>query len=366
MASNEPAVPQLPDSYWRQMCEHMGVTLISTDRNLTIQTWNAAATRMFGAAADRMIGTPIRSVVPQESRDTAERMLYQSIESGRTSQFEFQHRDQNGENRELTGTIAPILSEVGECLGASLCIRDITRRIQLQHQLAESRKMASLGSVAGAIAHHFNNILGGIITSVDFALSSGDSSMNSRVLQHTSKALQRATVLVHGLLVFAQGEPQAGDLSDFTEIVNGIAESVEKSIEGRNIEFNLKLPELPVLPYERMRIRTVLQNIVQNAIEAMPDGGALTLEVFLRADFIVTRIQDTGIGFDESAKSRIFEPFWSTKGTLTTQTGSAEGIGLGLAIAHGLVQTVGGTITVASVPGKGTIFEVTLPRPPAD
>lgn len=363
MASNETVVPQLADSYWRQMCEHMGMTLISTDRDLIIQTWNAAATRMFGAAANRMIGTAIQSVVPQESRDTAVRMLHQSIETGRTFQFEFQHRDQNGNNRELTGTIAPVLSEDGACLGASLCIRDITRRIQLQQQLAESRKMASLGSVAGAIAHHFNNILGGIITSVDFAQSSGDSSTCARVLQHTSASLQRATVLVHGLMAFAQGEPRAGDLSDFTEIVNGIAEGVERQIEGKGIAFRLILPPMPVIPYERMRVHTVLHNIVQNAIEAMPRGGTLTIEVMLRPECVVTRIHDTGIGLDESAKSRVFEPFWSTKSTLTTQTDSAEGLGLGLAIAHGLVQTIGGTITVSSVPQQGTTFEVTLPRP---
>jgi len=78
---------------------------------------------------------------------------------------------------------------------------------------------------------------------------------------------------------------------------------------------------------------------------------------------VVTRVHDTGIGLDETAKSRIFEPFWSTKDALTTGAESAEGIGLGLAIAHGLVQTVGGTITVRSELDKGSTFEITLPRP---
>ena len=353
----------LPDAYFRQLCEHMGVTLISTDRELTIRTWNAAATRMFGAATERMIGTPIGSIVPQENREIAERMLQRSIHTAHTFQFEFQHRDQAGQNRELVGTIAPVISKSGENIGASLCIRDITRRIHLQQQLADSRKMASLGAVAGAIAHHFNNILGGVITSVDFAMGSENAAVTAKVLKNTSRALQRASGLVRGLLAFAQGEPQAHDLSDFTEIVNDLAEEMEKAVEGRNVEFVLTMPELPVMCVERMRVRTVLHNIAQNALEAMPDGGTLTIDVALDDEKIVTRICDTGVGLDEAAKSRIFEPFWSTKGELTPQSDSAEGTGLGLAIAHGLVQTIGGTIEVTSEPGKGATFVVTLPRP---
>ncbi|MCH7995851.1 MAG: HAMP domain-containing histidine kinase, partial [Planctomycetes bacterium] len=151
--------------------------------------------------------------------------------------------------------------------------------------------------------------------------------------------------------------------SDFTEIVNDLAEEIEKAVEGRNIEFVLTMPQLPVMCVERMRVRTVLHNIAQNAIEAMPDGGTLTIDVSLDDEKIVTRICDTGVGLDEAAKSRIFEPFWSTKGELTPQSDSAEGTGLGLAIAHGLVQTIGGTIEVTSEPGKGATFVVTLPRP---
>ncbi len=355
----------MPDAYFRQLCEHMGVTLISTDRELTIRTWNAAATRMFGAAAERMVGTPIGSVVPQESREIAERMLRRSIHTAHTFQFEFQHRDEAGRNRELVGTIAPVISDSGENLGASLCIRDITRRIRLQQQLADSRKMASLGAVAGAISHHFNNILGGVITSVDFAMDSDNAAVTAKVLKSTSRALQRASGLVRGLLAFSQGEPQAADLSDFTEIINDLADEIEKTVEGRKIEFVLTMPKLPVMCVERMRVRTVLHNIAQNAIEAMPDGGTLTIDVALDDEKIVTRIRDTGVGLDEAAKSRIFEPFWSTKGELTPLSDSAEGTGLGLAIAHGLVQTIGGTIEVTSERGKGATFVVTLPRPPA-
>ena len=351
------------ESYFRQLAEQMGIALIATDLDLNIQIWNAAAARMFGAAADRMIGTPAASIVPQERRMVAERMLRRALESGQTYQFAFQHRDIEGHQRELAGTIAPVISESGDCIGTSVCVRDITQRIHLQNELNESRKMVSLGALAGGIAHHFNNILGGVITSVDFALTGNDPAITNRVLQQTGKALQRATTLVNGLLAFAEGGHHPDDLGDFTEIIFELADEVEALIKGRGIDFELNIPKLPILPMARTQVLTVFHNIVQNAIEAMPQGGTLTIDVSLKPDWAVTCITDTGVGLDETARSHIFEPFWSTKGALSSSTTDTEGTGLGLAIAHGVAQTIGGVITVTSEPKKGSSFKISLPRP---
>ncbi|GAF71135.1 unnamed protein product, partial [marine sediment metagenome] len=275
--------------------------------------------------------------------------------------FEFQHRDAHGEPREVAGTMAPVVSESGERIGASVCVRDITRRIMLQTELYESRKMVALGEMAGAIAHHFNNILGGVVMSIDYANASGDAAIKSRVLKQVGAALQRATTLVNGLGAFAEGDKRADDLSDLTETVNELADDLEEDLKGRGIEFTLDMPELPVVPVPRVQVRTILHNITQNAIEAMPDGGSLRIDVSFYDHSVVILIVDTGCGLDEAAKSRIFEPFWSTKSVLSARAGEATG--LGLAIAHGLVHVLGGTISVTSEPGKGSCFRVTLPRP---
>ena len=362
-AVHQPQIGSEP--YFRQLVEQVGVALIATDLELNIKTWNAAAARMFGAAADRMMGTPVVSVVPQERRPVAERMLRRAIESGQTYQFAFQHRDTDGNQRELAGTIGPIIAESGGCIGTSVCVRDITHRIHLQNELNENRTMASLGAMAGGIAHHFNNILGGVITSVDFALASNDPAVTNRVLQQSGHALQRATTLVNGLLAFAEGGQRPDDLSDFTEIVFEVVDEVERLIDGRGIDFVLNVPKLPVLPMAHAQINTVLRNIVQNAIEAMPTGGTLTIDISLKPDWVVTRITDTGVGLDETARSHIFEPFWSTKGALSSSSTTTEGTGLGLAIARGVAQTLGGVITVTSEPKKGSCFKVSLPRPDA-
>ncbi len=347
--------------YFSQLCEHLGVALIATDLDLNIRVWNAAAARTFKADAQGMVGRPITSIMPEERRHVAERTLRRAIETGETIRFEFHHRDSQGERLELVGTIAPVVSASGKRTGASVCIHDITRRIALQNELSESRKMVALGEMAGAIAHHFNNILGGMVMSIDYSQASGDAAVKARVLEQVGTGLQRATALVNGLLAFAVGDQRANDLGDLTEVVNAVADDLEEQLEGRGIELIVALPKLPVIPVARVQVMTILRNIVDNGIEAMPDGGSLRIDVSLSDDSIVILIEDTGCGLDESAKSRMFEPFWTTKGVLTT--GTEKATGLGLAIAHGLVQMLSGTISVTSQVGKGACFRVTFPRP---
>ncbi len=349
------------DDYFRQLCQHLGTALIATDADLNIVTWNLAAARTFGAAADQMMGTPISRVIPRDRRRMGDRLFRQAIRTGETIQFEFQHRDETGLQRELAGTIAPVVGEKGDRIGASICIRDITRRIGLQDEIHESRKMVALGEMAGAISHHFNNILGGMITSIDFARSCDDPALHRRILDPVASGLQRATALVTGLLAFAEGDRRSEDLSDLTELVNELADELEPVLVDAHIELTLSMAKLPVIPVQRFAVLTVMRNIAQNAVEAMTDGGSLHLDVSVDTGSIVILIEDTGCGLDESTKSRIFEPFWGTKGTLSSDSG--KGIGLGLAIAHGLVHMIGGTISVTSQPGEGTSFRVTIPRP---
>ena len=98
----------MTDSYFRQLCEHLGVAVIATDLDLNIRTWNASAARTFGAGADRMIGAPVSQIIPVDRRDMAERALRRALETGETIQFEFRHRDATGDQRELAGRKAPL------------------------------------------------------------------------------------------------------------------------------------------------------------------------------------------------------------------------------------------------------------------
>lgn len=347
------------DGFYRGLCENLGVPLIACDAQLHVRMWNHAAARLFGAAEDRMIGTPVVSVFPLERRAVVEAMARDAITNGNPHHLDFDDRDATGKRRELACTFAPILNDATERIGASLCIRDISLRIAVQSEIHHQRKMASLGNLAGAVAHHFNNILGGITTGVDFALGVGSPETAMRVLSQTSKALVRATALLKGLMVFSEGDRRGEDLSDFTEVVNDVADEIERAVATTGITFTLRMPQLPVLPVGRSQLATVLRNLTQNAIEAMPEGGTLTITVAPQADRLLLHVRDTGRGMDEEQLLYLFEPFRTTKGRLTADEGG--GAGLGLAIAHGIVQTMGGTINVSSQLGKGSCFTISLP-----
>ncbi len=345
--------------YFRQLCDTLGVALIATDPDMNISVWNTAATRMFGAAAEQMIGARIGSIIPQDGRELAERFLKRAIDTGQVSQLEFQHRDAQGNRRELAATIAPVVAESGRRVGASACFRDITNRIDLQHELEQTHKMAALGEMAGAVAHHFNNVLGGILTRIDFVRAHDDPQEYERMLEPVSRGLTRAMALVNGLLAFSEGDRRTDDLADLTEIANEIAHETERNIKDRRIEFTLNLARLPVVPLPRVSVLTILRNILQNAIEAVPDGGTIRIEVTLEDNDAVFRVTDTGVGLKPEDQSRIFEPFWSTKGVLSEGAGRATG--MGLAIAHGLSHMIGGSISVRSQPLKETCFTVVVP-----
>ena len=362
----DPAPPQPDDSrsqeeYFRKLCDQVGFALIATDHELHIRIWNSAAARMFGAASGLMVGSSVLSVIPQDRRVPAEHLFRQAVDRGDSCEFEFQHRDAAGESRELSGSIAPIVID-GARVGASICIRDITKRMRLAADLHESRKLGSLGEMAGAIAHHFNNILGGIVTSIDFAQSSDDPAVVQRVLGQANRSLVRASALVNGLLAFAATEAHIDDLSDLTEVLNELAEDLEPTCRRQGVQFVLELGVPRVIPVPRVQFATIIRNICQNALEAMPNGGRLRIEVTASEAETKVHVSDTGRGLDEETRRRMFEPFWTTKqpGVGTSQVVS----GLGLAIAHGLAQTIGASISVESQLHHGSTFTVTLPRAP--
>jgi len=359
-----PAPPQ-PDGsfpqeeFFHQLCDQIGVALIATDSELQIRIWNAAAARMFGAARELMIGSSVLSVIPQDRRLHAESLFHHALAEGDPGELEFRHRDAAGEFRELSGSIAPVLLDGGR-VGVSICLRDITKRMRLAADLHESRKLGALGEMAGAIAHHFNNILGGIVTSIDFAQSSDDPAVVTRVLEQTNRSLVRASALANGLLAFAATGAHIDDLSDLTELLNDLAEDLEPTCRKQGVRFVLDLGAPPVVPVPRVQFSTIVRNICQNALEAMPDGGTLRIDVSVFETGARVNISDTGRGLDEETRRRMFEPFWTTKqpGVGTSQVIS----GLGLAIAHGLSQTIGASIAVESRLNEGSTLTVTVPR----
>ncbi|MDA8105967.1 MAG: ATP-binding protein [Nitrospiraceae bacterium] len=254
--------------------------------------------------------------------------------------------------------------------------RDISERIgaekeqrYLQAQLLQSRKMESVGRLAGGVAHDFNNILTSILGYCEILMSDIPAGHPmSKQLDIIRSAGERGAGLTRQLLAFSRKQVLQMKSADLNAIIENMAKMISRII-GEDIRFELRLKPVKNILADTGQIEQVLMNLIANARDAMPDGGRLLIETgnelldrrYAEAHegvrpgiHVMLAVSDTGRGMSAEMKERIFEPFFTTKGT-------GKGTGLGLATVYGIVRQHNGHIHVDSEPGRGTSFKVYLP-----
>ncbi|HEV2063714.1 MAG TPA: PAS domain S-box protein, partial [Thermoanaerobaculia bacterium] len=265
----------------------------------------------------------------------------------------------------------PIRGGAGRPSGTVGIARDISERRRLEEQLVQSQKMEAVGRLAGGIAHDFNNLLTMILGYSDLALGqlAPDSPIRAEI-QEISKAGERAAALTRQLLAFSRKQIVEPRVLALNEVVTDLGKMLRRLI-GEDIELVTTLePALHNVRADLSQIEQVLMNLAVNARDAMPGGGRLVIETrnvesyepYLsapvkpppRSDVLLV-VSDSGAGMDVETQRHIFEPFYTTKER-------GKGTGLGLATVYGIVKQSGGDIRVHSELGKGTRFEVFLPR----
>ena len=225
-----------------------------------------------------------------------------------------------------------------------------------QAQLVQAEKMAAIGRLAASIAHEINNPLQAIHNSLHLSLHVGlRDDKRSQYLKMAQAEVQRLIEIVQRMLEFYR--PSRGDVApaDVNAVVENVLALARKRLQHGGVHVHTRFsPDLPPVPMVSDQITQVFLNIVINAIEAMPAGGDLWLEVRLSEDeeWMLAYFRDTGPGMTVEQIANLFEPFYTTK---------PDGTGLGLAISYGIVERHGGTIEVASQPSQGVTFIVKLP-----
>lgn len=225
-----------------------------------------------------------------------------------------------------------------------------------QAQLVRTEKLAALGRLAAGIAHEVNNPLQPILNCLEVALEdieNGDE-VDSEVLRVAEREVQRIKTIVTRLLDFAR--PNATDKVDvdIRDLIDEVLVLTAKQLEHMHVRVYKNLAQVPPLNSNPVQLKQVMLNLVLNAMEAMPEGGDLRIELTSQNGYVVITIKDTGIGMDSQTVARIFEPFYSTKD---------EGTGLGLAVTYGIIEGHEGSVQVESEPGKGSRFIIWLPYP---
>jgi hypothetical protein len=256
--------------------------------------------------------------------------------------------------------------EIGRLAAAFTAMtHDLGEREREKELLAErlryAQKMEAVGALSQGISHDFKNVLSTLKMLV-YLIAKG-SSGNEPVLTYTGRmeaTLERARELVERLLTFSRTRELQLGIVDLAVLLERLAPACRIAL-GDQVRLSLEPPGHPVLVHgDPASLEQLLMNLVYNARDAMPHGGLLTLRLGVRAAAAgappMARISvgDTGVGIAPAERSRIFEPFFSTKGPGT-------GVGLGLSIVRGIVEEHCGRIQVVSAPGQGTTFHVDLP-----
>ena len=363
--SNEDHNDRLPGQaggFYALLCQHAAVAMVATDDKKRIVCWNDRAEALLGRTAEEMTGKPILDAVPDDLHKLASRLIDRTMHGGKTSRFEadMSHPD-TGRDLHLQVVLSAIPGPEGQAQGVAAWIIDETHRKQMADRLVQAEKIASLGTLAGGVAHHFNNILGGVATFVDYALTDGDPAAMKRALQMTTEAAARAAKITQSLLSFAEQDHQRTDLADLTEVVLTFAHLIERPLSEIHIELCLELRPVPIVAVDANRMHQALGNLLTNAEEAMPKGGTITLRLERQGDQAVLTFADTGPGIAPNVLPTVFEPFFTTKGLLAG--GSKANPGLGLSVVHGIVTEMGGQISATSSPGQGATFTIAFPLP---
>lgn len=230
---------------------------------------------------------------------------------------------------------------------------------QAQERLIQAERMRALGELANRVAHDFNNVLTSILGRTELALEKVREEKLKKDLEVIREAARDGAQIVRKLRDFTRGEVR----DHFKPVrMNELVESTLHLIEHRlakqekgaaPIKVQLFLDRVAPVYGDEGELKEVLTNLVVNALDAMPDGGTLTIETRQENEEVIISIADTGVGMTPEVKRRIFEPYFSTKGS--------SGTGLGLSVVYGIVGRHRGRIKVESAPGKGSTFQVILP-----
>jgi two-component system NtrC family sensor kinase len=349
----------LSDDFYKRICDQASIGIIVMDPEFRILSINAAAAALFDTQADSMQGRPVEELVPEKRRFLTRRLLDRAISLSRPVEYRV-HRNDGKHKKYLSIVVDPIRKN-DEIDGVCFWVRDLTRRIELEKRLAEIEKFASMGQMAGGLAHHFNNIFGGIVTAVDHALTLDDTLTYRRTLNIIQNGIEKASALTRKLLDFSTPDLPEQNMADLTEVVINFVEDTEKRLKSMGRRIDLEIKNVPIHAVHPAKLRQILDILFANAEQAFVDEkGEIKITIDSDAQNVRLVFRDNGPGIPAQYIDRIFDPFFTTHGSLG---GGSEGnLGLGLTVARRLAEDINGNLIYSpEESGNGTCFIITFP-----
>lgn len=339
-----------------------------------VSSWNEGARRIKGYEPQEIIGEHFSRFYTDEDRDAGEpaRALETAREEGRFLAEGWRVR-KNGERFRASVVIDAIRDDAGRPIGFAKITRDITEREQAQQELelarealSQSQKMEAIGQLTGGVAHDFNNLLMAVLGSLELlGKRMPDDPLMQRLLANATEGAQRGATLTQRMLAFARRQDLKVDRIDVSQLLSGMGDLVQRSI-GPEWPISINLPfGLPAARADTNQLEMALLNLIVNARDAMPSGGAIIVSAtredvarrsanLVPGRYVRLAVTDRGEGMSEETLRRATEPFFTTKGV-------GKGTGLGLPMVHGMAQQIGGAFELLSTAGEGTSAVLWLP-----
>jgi PAS domain S-box-containing protein len=361
------------EELYRSLLDSIHEAIYKIDAKGTILFISAGVERVIGYRPEEVVGRNFLEFIWPEDVEFI-RSEFQLLAENRTRPSEYRVRHRDGGQRWISSSSRPIFSD-GLFRGVTGVLIDIHERKMAQQQLErqkglllQAQKMEAIGTLAGGIAHEFNNLLMGIEGRVSLMLLDSPPGQPGRAhLKGIEEQVRSAAELTRQLLGLARGGKYEVRPTDLNELVRRAVDMFGRTRKDIVVSARLE-PQLWTVEVDRSQIEQVLINLMVNAGQAMPEGGPLRLDTqnlevadgdaqsfhLVPGRFVRLSVSDEGTGMEEEARDRVFEPFFSA-------AGMGHGAGLGLASAYGIVKNHGGIISVYSEKGSGTTFHVYLP-----
>jgi PAS domain S-box-containing protein len=343
--------------------QSIGSGIIITGINDTITYINRAGERILGYSKEELVNKPFHIFDLREKQSDIRSLFFDNPDDHDTRKEGWMRRKDRSEFP-VGFTMNNHLNVRGETIGKIVIFRDMTNVYKIQEEILRMDRLVSLGKLASDIAHELRNPLAGIKTTAQ-ALSEEMSKDDSKreYLSRITKEIDRLNELLKTFFSFAKPQKLNLVYCHIKDIINEIIPFLIKEIADKGIHFIENYhPQLPKIKVDKTQMHQAFLNLFLNAIQGMPDGGELKIEVTpivstsligRKQNLIKISISDTGKGIPPNILHKIFDPFFTTK---------PKGIGLGLSITYQIVKKHGGTIKVESELGKGTSFIINLPE----
>jgi PAS domain S-box-containing protein len=352
---------ELLKEFNESIVESINVGLLAVDLGGNITRLNSAMEEIFSISRAEAVGKNVEDLFAEDFADTLHQVL--GPEGWRLSQtrqiYKLHTSTRQGRSLVLNIALAPLRAETDEQTGALVVFEDVTQRLQLEEQLQQREKLSSIGLLAAGVAHEVNTPLTGVSSYTQMLLSMlSENDPKHALLLKVRRQADRATDIVTNLLNFSRtGNAAEFNQVDIHRVLDDTLQLLEPQLRRSQIEIIRDYgSDLPEVHGNSVKLQQVFTNLILNARDSISNGnGRITLKTRNDEDAsVMVEVADNGIGIAPENVAKIYDPFFTTKGV-------GGGTGLGLAVTYGIVQEHSGHISVASTPGLGSTFRITLP-----